>query len=76
MTLASLNRGRSSNTIPTLTNERGVVIEVVARCEPHADGLAFLLRAQAVVVGAAFGFNHRVVFGIVGALCGVVCVSN
>jgi hypothetical protein len=40
-------------------NERGVIIEVVTKCGPDADGLAFLQRAQAVVVKAGFGFKHR-----------------
>src|SRR5436309_1830637 len=29
--------------------DRGVVIEVLTRCEPDADGWAFLRRAQAVI---------------------------
>ena len=41
-------------------NERGVIIDVVIKYEPDADGLAFLQRAHTVVVGAGVGFNHRV----------------
>jgi hypothetical protein len=38
---------------------RPVVIQVVTKCEPDADGQAFLRRAQGVMEKAGFGFEHR-----------------
>ena len=46
-------------------DQRRVVIEVVSRCEPDADGLAFIQRARAAIEKAGFAFSHHISPGTV-----------
>ncbi|HEV2221656.1 MAG TPA: DUF6572 domain-containing protein [Candidatus Acidoferrales bacterium] len=45
------------------SNQRGVVIEVVGKYAPEAEGLEFLRKAKSIVEAAGYGFRFEIFSG-------------